>query len=106
MGKARRSRHTREQERRGARARRALIATGAAVVLVAAAIVIQQVTGGDSGKPDPGNLVGVAEVQSEFDGLTESNGTIGPPSAKVTIVEYGDLLCPICKHSTTTSCRG
>jgi protein-disulfide isomerase len=98
MGKARRTRQTREQERR-ARTRRTLIATGAAVVLVAAAIVIQQVfTGGGSGKPDPSKLVGVAEVQSEFDGLTEKNGTIGPASAKVTIVEYGDLACPICKQ--------
>jgi protein-disulfide isomerase len=97
MGKSRRTRQTREQERR-ARTRRTLIATGAAVVLVVAAIVIQQVfTGGGSGKPDPSSLAGVAEVQAEFSGLTEKNGTIGPASAKVTIVEYGDLVCPICK---------
>jgi protein-disulfide isomerase len=74
-----------------------LIATGAAVVLVIALIVIQQVTKGDSNRPDPGNLTGLAEVQAEFDGLSEKAGTIGPANAKATIVEYGDLRCPVCK---------
>ena len=74
-----------------------LIATGTAVVLVIALIVIQQVTKGDSNRPDPNNLTGLAEVQAEFDGVTEKAGTIGPASAKVTISEYGDLRCPICK---------
>jgi protein-disulfide isomerase len=97
MGKARRTRLSREQERRRARTRRTLIATGAAVVLVAALIVIQQVTSGDSNRPDPSNLTGLAEVQAEFSGLTETAGTIGKPSAKVTIVEYGDLRCPVCR---------
>ena len=75
-----------------------LIATGAAVVVVIALIAVQQLTSGASGKPDPNNLVGVAEVQAEFGGLTERAGTLGPASAKVTIVEYGDLRCPICKQ--------
>jgi protein-disulfide isomerase len=74
-----------------------LIATGAAVVLVIALIAIQQVTKGDSNRPDPSKLVGLADVQAEFDGLPEKAGTIGPSSAKVTITEYGDLRCPICK---------
>jgi len=77
--------------------RRLLIVTGAAVVLVIALIVVQQVTKSDSNAPDPSNLTGLAEVQAEFDGLTERAGTIGPAGAKVTITEYGDLRCPICK---------
>jgi protein-disulfide isomerase len=99
MGKARRTRQTREQERRRARTKRLLIATGAAVVVVIALIAVQQLTsGGGSSAPDPANLAGVADVQAEFDGLTEHAGTVGPASAKVTIVEYGDLRCPICKQ--------
>jgi protein-disulfide isomerase len=74
-----------------------LIATGTAVVLVIALIVIQQVTKGGSDRPDPNNLTSLAEVQAEFDGVTEKAGTIGPANAKVTISEYGDLRCPICK---------
>ena len=77
--------------------RRLLIVTGAAVVLVIALIVVQQLTKSDSNTPDPSNLGGLAEVQAEFDGLTERAGTIGPAGAKVTITEYGDLRCPICK---------
>jgi protein-disulfide isomerase len=98
MGKARRTRLTREQERRKARTKRLLIATGAAVVVVIALIVVQQLTSGGSSRPDPSNLSGISDVQTEFDGLTETAGTIGPASAKVTIVEYGDLRCPICKQ--------
>lgn len=75
-----------------------LIATGAAVVLVIALIAVQQLTSGGSSRPDPSNLAGVADVQAEFDGLTEKAGTIGPASAKVTIVEYGDLRCPVCRQ--------
>ena len=98
MGKARRTRQTREQERRRARTQRLLIATGAAVVLVIALIAVQQLTSGGSSAPDPSKLVGVADVKAEFAGLKEKAGTLGPASAKVTIVEYGDLRCPICKQ--------
>jgi protein-disulfide isomerase len=97
MGKARRTRQTREQERRRARTRRLLISTGAAVLVVIALIVVQQVTKGNSNRPDPSNLNGLADVQAEFSGLTETAGTIGKASAKVTITEYGDLRCPVCK---------
>jgi protein-disulfide isomerase len=98
MGKARRTRQTREQERRRARTKRLLIATGAAVFLVIALIAVQQLTSGGSSAPDPANLAGVADVRAEFSGLTERNGTLGPASAKVTIVEYGDLRCPLCRQ--------
>ncbi len=97
MGKSTRTRRTREQERRRARNQRLLIAGAATIVLVIALIVVQQVTKDDSNAPDPSNLTGLAEVQAEFDGLTERAGTIGPASAKVTITEYGDLRCPVCK---------
>ena len=98
MGKARRTRQTREQERKRARLRRMLIATGAAVLVVVALIVVQQVTSSGSSRPDPSNLAGVADVQTQFDGITESNGTIGKAGANVTITEFGDLRCPICRQ--------
>jgi protein-disulfide isomerase len=74
-----------------------LLAGGAAVLLVAVLVAAQQITSGDSGRPDTKNLAGVADVKTEFSGLTERAGTIGSPSAKVTITEFGDLRCPICK---------
>jgi protein-disulfide isomerase len=98
MGKARRTRQTREQERRRQRTLRLLIAFGVAFLIVVAVATEQLVTSGGSSKPDPSHLAGIADVQAEFDGLTEKSGTIGPANAKVTIVEYGDLRCPICKQ--------
>ena len=74
-----------------------LLAGGAAVLLVVVLVVAQQITSGDSGRPDTSNLAGIADVKAEFSGLTERAGTIGNPSAKVTITEFGDLRCPICK---------
>jgi protein-disulfide isomerase len=98
MGKARRTRQTREQERKRARMRRMLIATGTAVAVVIALIAVQQVTSSGSSRPDPSNLAGVADVQTQFDGVTEKSGTIGNPGANVTITEFGDLRCPICRQ--------
>jgi protein-disulfide isomerase len=100
MGKARRTRQTREQERKRARTRRALIATGTAVAVVVALIVMQQVTSSGSSRPDPSNLTGVAEVQTQFSGVDEKAGTISKPGASpdVTITEYGDLRCPGCRQ--------
>ena len=100
MGKARRTRQTREQERKRARTRRMLIATGTAIAVVVALIVVQQVTSNGSGKPDPSNLAGVADVQTQFSGVDESAGTISKPGANpnVTITEFGDLRCPVCRQ--------
>ena len=98
MGKARKTRALREQERRRARMTRMLIAGGTAVLLVVVLVVVQQATSGSSGgRPDLGNLRGVADVKAEFAGLSERAGTIGNANAKVTITEFGDLRCPICK---------
>jgi protein-disulfide isomerase len=97
MGKARKTRAMREQERRRSRRNRMLIAGGSAVVLVIALVAVQQLTSSGSSRPDASNLVGVVDVKTEFAGLTERAGTIGNPSAKVTITEFGDLRCPICK---------
>jgi len=97
MGKARKTRAMREQERRRSRRNRMLIAGGSAVLLVVALVVVQQLTSSGSSRPDASNLRGVADVKTEFAGLSERAGTIGNPSAKVTITEFGDLRCPICK---------
>ena len=76
MGKARKTRALREQERRRARMTRMLIAGGTAVLLVVVLVVVQQATSGSSGgRPDLGNLRGVADVKAEFAGLSERAGT-------------------------------
>jgi protein-disulfide isomerase len=103
MGKARKTRAMREAERKRARMIRMAIAGGTAVVLVIALVAIQQITSGSSGgRPDASSLKGIPTVQAEFDGLSEHKGTVGNANAAVTITEYGDLRCPICKSFDNT----
>jgi protein-disulfide isomerase len=92
-----RRRHEAEQQARERRQRLARLGSGAvflAVVVVAAAIVISQSGGGSGGDT---NLEGVSQVQSELRGLDQQGLTLGDPKAKVTVVEFGDLQCPVCK---------
>src|SRR4051812_49062466 len=83
-----------QEERR----RRLMKLTGAAVVaailIVVIAIVASQSGGGDSDTPPaPKGL---------FEGIEQNGTVLGDPSAKVTVTEYGDLQCPICREYSTT----
>jgi protein-disulfide isomerase len=64
-----------------------------AIVVVAVLVVISQsqTDGGDS------DLEGVAEVERLLDGIPQRGMVLGEPGAKATLVEFGDLQCPICK---------
>ena len=64
-----------------------------AVVVVAVLIVVNQSEsdGGDT------SLESVATVRSELEGIPQSGLTLGDPAAEVTLVEFGDLQCPVCK---------
>jgi protein-disulfide isomerase len=64
-----------------------------AIVIVAVLIVVNQSEsdGGDT------SLEGVAAVRSELKGIPQSELTLGDPSAKVILAEFGDLQCPVCK---------
>jgi protein-disulfide isomerase len=63
------------------------------IVAVAVAVVITQSSsdGGDT------NLESVALVNQELQGIPQSGLTLGEQSAKVTLFEFGDLQCPVCK---------
>ena len=54
------------------------------------------VAGGSDPKP-PAPLQGAAQVDSLLAGITQSRNRLGSPSAPVTMVEYVDLQCPICR---------
>ena len=78
--------------------RRHLIQLGSAaaflaIVVVAVLIVISQsqTSGGDT------NLEKVSEVKAELKGIPQRELILGDPKAKVELIEYGDLQCPICK---------
>jgi protein-disulfide isomerase len=63
------------------------------VAIVAVLIVVNQ-SEGDGGDTD---LESVATVSAELEGIPQNGMTLGDPSAKATLVEFGDLQCPVCK---------
>ena len=42
-------------------------------------------------------------VQSELAGIPQSGNVLGNPNAPITLIEYGDLVCPICRDFAVTS---
>jgi protein-disulfide isomerase len=73
----------------------------AAVAVVAVAIALS-VGGGSSNNTakslnTPKAQSSVGSINSLLAGIPQSASTLGPPTAKVTVTEYGDLQCPVCK---------
>jgi protein-disulfide isomerase len=99
--RARRLAEERARAERARRARRLQILGG--VVLVAVIIVAVAVAVGTSGgsKTPALNTPGARQASSTVTGLLagipQSGNALGSPSAKVTVTEFGDLQCPICK---------
>lgn len=71
-----------------------------AILIVVVAIVIS--SGGSSSaqiiKPNsPAAKKAQSTVNALLAGIPQQGNTLGSPSAKVTVTEYGDLVCPVCK---------
>jgi len=85
-------------ERRGRLIKIGSAAAFVAVVIVVVLIVIAGSGGGSGG--DASNLVEVAQVEQELEGIPQNGMVLGEPSSKVTLYEYGDLQCPFCKANS------
>lgn len=73
------------------------MAAGFAFLVIAAVVVVIVVSSASSGSSGDTNLEEVATV-NRFIGNTPQQGLVlGDPKAKVELVEFGDLQCPICK---------
>ena len=100
---ARQERQRQEAAEQARLRRQRLVQLGSAAVLlaivaVAAVIVVSQSGSGSGGDT---KLESVSEVQSELHGLDQQGLTLGDPKAKVTVVEFGDLQCPVCQEFST-----
>lgn len=96
---ARREERLREDDQAGAAERRQrLVKLGSAagfLALVAIAVVVV-VSQGEKGG-DAGNIVDTQVVSRLLGGIAQNGMTLGEPSSKVKLLEFGDLQCPVCK---------
>jgi protein-disulfide isomerase len=88
---------SKRREDRGRRLKLLAAAAAAAVVLVAAAALISHNGGQKRTAATPQHPAGL------FAGLKETNGVIGDKNAPLTVTEYLDLQCPVCKQASTTT---
>ena len=101
--RAQRQAALRDSEARGRRRRQlwllgAVLAAAAAIVVVA--IVVSSSGGGTkklkTGSPPPQ----AAQVAAMFKGIPQHGQTLGNPKAPVTLAEFADLKCPVCRAYT------
>ena len=79
------------------RTRARQIASGVAflaVCAIAVLVVISQSGGGSGGDT---KLEDVGTVEQELRGIPQHGTVLGDPRAKVKVIEYGDLQCPVCQ---------
>jgi protein-disulfide isomerase len=84
------------QQARKRRVQYLTLAAFGAVAVIVALIVISQ-SGGDDHSSPPANVAGVAQVDTELKGISQSGQVMGDSAAKVTVIEYGDPQCSSCK---------
>lgn len=79
---------------------------GAAIVIVIA-IVVSSRNGGSSATAPKVNSTAAKQAQTTVNnllsGIPQSGVTLGSPKAKVTVTEYGDLVCPVCRDFALSS---
>ena len=76
------------------------------ILVVAAAIVVVIVLvagGGSSSKTDSSKLTGAAEIQTNLAGIPQAGLVIGNATAPLTLVEFADLKCPVCREFDVNS---
>jgi protein-disulfide isomerase len=70
---------------------------GAVFLVIVAVVVLIVVNGNSDSGGDAQNLTEVAAVDSLVQGIPQNGLALGDPKAKVELIEYGDLQCPVCK---------
>jgi len=106
-GKQERERRRQERIRAQAQAKedqhrrhRVQLMTAAAFIgIVVVVILVVAVSQGGSSSSAGGdtNLEDVGLVEGQLAGIPQHGTILGEPSAKVSLIEFGDLQCPICK---------
>lgn len=90
------------------RARRLRMLGGLVVAAIVVVVVVIAVTSGGGGtsaaKPNsPSAQKAATTVATLLQGIPQQGTTLGNPNAPVTVTEYGDLVCPICRDFALSS---
>jgi protein-disulfide isomerase len=94
----RQERLRRESEGASQERRKRLLQIGsAAVFLVVVAVAVLIVVSGNETSGGDTNLEDVGLVKGQLTGIPQNGMVLGDPKAKVTLFEFGDLQCPVCK---------
>jgi protein-disulfide isomerase len=82
--------------------RNLLIAAGAAaavvLVLVGASLLLRGGGSNGTGGAGGGTGTGIEEAAALLDGIPQDRAVLGSPKAKVTMIQFEDLQCPICRR--------
>lgn len=70
---------------------------GAIFLVIVAVVILIVVNGNKDSGGDAQNLKDVATVDQLVGGIPQNEMVLGDPKAKVELIEYGDLQCPVCK---------
>jgi protein-disulfide isomerase len=73
------------------------IGAGAVFLAIVAVVVLIVVNSSSDSGGDAQNLKDVATVDDLVEGIPQQGLALGNPSAKVELIEFGDLQCPVCK---------
>jgi protein-disulfide isomerase len=97
---ARESRREEQAESKGdqdERRKRLLQIASAAIFLAVVVVAVLIVISNNGGSGGDTNLEDVGLVKQNLQGIPQNGLALGDPKAKVTLYEFGDLQCPVCK---------
>src|SRR5262249_41930235 len=93
-------RREREQADASQERRKRMVQYGAGAAFLALCIVVVAViissSGGSGG--DASNVSDTALVAKQLEGIPQHRTVLGDPGAKVHVIEFGDLQCPVCQQ--------
>jgi protein-disulfide isomerase len=81
-----------------------LAAAGAAVVVAVLVVASLLLRGGDSQAGETPTTP--VEADTLLDGIPQDRAVLGSPEAKVTLIQFEDLQCPVCKRYQQEGFRG